>query len=211
VYIAGAGPVGLAAAASARLLGAAVVIIGDVNTVRLAHAKAQGFEIADLSLDTPLHEQIAALLGEPEVDCAIDAVGFEARGHGHDGVKHEAPATVLNSLMGVVRVAGKIGIPGLYVTEDPGAVDNAAKHGNLSLRFGLGWAKAQSFHTGQTPVLKYNRQLMQAILHDRLPIADIVNAKVIPLEDAVQGYESFDHGAAMKFVLDPHGEVAKAA
>jgi glutathione-independent formaldehyde dehydrogenase len=39
----------LAAAASARLLGAAVVIIGDVNPIRLAHAKAQGFEIADLA------------------------------------------------------------------------------------------------------------------------------------------------------------------
>jgi glutathione-independent formaldehyde dehydrogenase len=52
---------------------------------------------------------------------------------------------------------------------------------------------------------------MQAILHDRLPIADIVNAKVIPLEDAVQGYEMFDQGAATKFVLDPHGDVAKAA
>ncbi len=61
----------------------------------MARQKSQGFEIADLSLDTPLHEQIAALLGEPEVDCAIDAVGFEARSHGHDGVKHEAPATVL--------------------------------------------------------------------------------------------------------------------
>src|SRR5579859_3323888 len=58
VYVAGAGPVGLAAAASAMLLGAAVVIIGDVNPIRLAHAKAQGFEIADLSTDTPLHEQI---------------------------------------------------------------------------------------------------------------------------------------------------------
>ena len=31
VYIAGAGPVGLACAASAQLLGAAVVIIGDMN------------------------------------------------------------------------------------------------------------------------------------------------------------------------------------
>ncbi|MCK1975304.1 formaldehyde dehydrogenase, glutathione-independent, partial [Bacillus safensis] len=79
----------------------------------------------------------------------------------------------------ITRPAGAIGIPGLYVTEDPGAVDNAAKQGSLSLRFGLGWAKAQSFHTGQTPVLKYNRQLMQAILHGRLNIADIVNAQVI--------------------------------
>jgi len=55
----------------------------------------------------PLHEQIADILGEPEVDCAIDAVGFEA--HGHEGAKQEAPATVLNSLMQVTRVAGKIG------------------------------------------------------------------------------------------------------
>jgi glutathione-independent formaldehyde dehydrogenase len=52
---------------------------------------------------------------------------------------------------------------------------------------------------------------MQAILYDRLPIADIVNARIISLEDAAQGYESFDKGAAQKFVLDPHGELAKAA
>jgi glutathione-independent formaldehyde dehydrogenase len=181
-----------------------VVIIGDVNTVRLAHAKAQGFEIADLSLDTPLHEQIAALLGEPEVDCAVDAVGFEARGHGHDGVKHEAPATVLNSLMGVVRVAGKIGIPGLYVTEDPGAVDAAAKMGSLSIRFGLGWAKSHSFHTGQTPVMKYNRQLMQAIMWDRINIAEVVGVQVISLDQAPEGYGEFDAGVPKKFVIDPH-------
>ncbi|SEC96861.1 formaldehyde dehydrogenase, glutathione-independent [Pseudomonas anguilliseptica] len=204
VYIAGAGPVGLAAAASARLLGAAVVIVGDVNPVRLAHAKAQGFEIADLSQDTPLHEQIAALLGEPEVDCAVDAVGFEARGHGHAGVQHEAPATVLNSLMGVVRVAGKIGIPGLYVTEDPGAVDAAAKIGSLSIRFGLGWAKSHSFHTGQTPVMKYNRQLMQAIMWDRINIAEVVGVQVISLDDAPRGYGEFDAGVPKKFVIDPH-------
>ncbi|MBG4437039.1 formaldehyde dehydrogenase, glutathione-independent [Pseudomonas aeruginosa] len=194
VYIAGAGPVGLAAAASARLLGAAVVIVGDVNPTRLAHAKKQGFEIADLSKDTPLHEQIAALLGEPEVDCAVDAVGFEARGHGHSGSQQEAPATVLNSLMGITRVAGKIGIPGLYVTEDPGAVDAAAKHGALSIRFGLGWAKSHSFHTGQTPVMKYNRQLMQAIMWDRIKIADIVGVEVITLDDAPKGYGEFAGG-----------------
>ncbi|WP_171408864.1 formaldehyde dehydrogenase, glutathione-independent [Pseudomonas aeruginosa] len=204
VYIAGAGPVGLAAAASARLLGAAVVIVGDVNPTRLAHAKKQGFEIADLSKDTPLHEQIAALLGEPEVDCAVDAVGFEARGHGHSGSQQEAPATVLNSLMGITRVAGKIGIPGLYVTEDPGAVDAVAKHGALSIRFGLGWAKSHSFHTGQTPVMKYNRQLMQAIMWDRIKIADIVGVEVITLDDAPKGYGEFDAGVPKKFVIDPH-------
>ncbi len=206
VYVAGAGPVGLAAAASARLLGAAVVLIGDMNPVRLAHAKSVGFEAIDLTKSDKLEELIEQVLGTPEVDAAVDAVGFEARGHGKDHVT-EAPATVLNSLMTITRAAGRIGIPGLYVTDDPGGVDEGAKHGNLRVRFGLGWAKSHGFFTGQTPVLRYNRSLMQAILHDRLPIAKIVNATVIPLEQAPEGYKNFDSGAAKKFVLDPHGTV----
>jgi len=209
VYVAGAGPVGLAAAASAQILGAAVVMIGDMQAERLQHAKKVGFEPIVLSKSNKLEELIAAVVGKPEVDAAIDCVGFEARAHGANG--EEAPATVLNSLMAISRAGGKLGIPGLYVTEDPGSKDEAAQHGNLRMRFGLGWAKSLSFHTGQTPVLKYNRQLMQAILHDRLPIAKIVNATVISLDDAPQGYQDFDKGAAKKFVLDPHGELRKAS
>ncbi len=204
VYVAGAGPVGLAAAASAHLLGAAVVMIGDINPERLRHAKSVGFEPIDLTKSDKLEELIAAVVGVPEVDASIDAVGFEARGHGAQHVT-EAPATVLNSLMAITRAGGAIGIPGLYVTEDPGAKDEAAKQGNLRMRFGLGWAKSHRFFTGQTPVLRYNRQLMQAILHDRLPIAKIVNATVIPLDEAVRGYHEFDTGVARKFVIDPHG------
>lgn len=209
VYIAGAGPVGLAAAASAQILGAAVVMIGDMNADRLKHAAAVGFTPIDLTKSDNLGELIAAVVGEPEVDSAVDAVGFEARAHGKNG--EEAPATVLNSLMSIVRAAGGIGIPGLYVTDDPGSKDEGAKHGNLKMRFGLGWAKSHRFYTGQTPVLKYNRQLMQAILHDRLPIAKIVNATVIPLKNAPTGYKDFDSGVAKKFVLDPHSLLARVA
>jgi glutathione-independent formaldehyde dehydrogenase len=210
VYVAGAGPVGLAAAASAQILGAAVVLVGDMNQDRLAHAKAVGFEPVDLSKSDKLEELIEAVLGVPEVDAAVDAVGFEARGHGAQHTE-EAPATVLNALMSITRAAGGIGIPGLYVTEDPGSKDKAAQQGALSMRFGLGWAKSHRFYTGQTPVLKYNRNLMQAILYDRLPIAKIVNATVISLDDAPQGYRDFDSGVAKKFVLDPHGMVKKSA
>jgi glutathione-independent formaldehyde dehydrogenase len=206
VYVAGAGPVGLAAAASAQILGAAVVMIGDMIPERLKHAESVGFTPIDLTKSDNLGELIAAVVGKPEVDAAVDAVGFEARAQGKDG--QEAPATVLNSLMSIVRAAGGIGIPGLYVTEDPGATDDAGKTGNLKMRFGLGWAKSHRFYTGQTPVLKYNRQLMQAILHDRLPIAKIVGATVIPLSQAAEGYKAFDSGAAKKFVLDPHGLLA---
>jgi glutathione-independent formaldehyde dehydrogenase len=209
VYVAGAGPVGMASAASARLLGAACTIVGDMNAERLAHARAMGFETVDLSRDATLGEQIEQILGRPEVDCAVDCVGFEAHGHG-SGHRDEAPATVLNSLMEITRAAGAIGIPGLYVTDDPGAADAAARRGSLSIRFGLGWAKSHSFHTGQTPVMKYNRNLMQAILWDRLPIAKIVNVTVISLEQAPEGYRKFDGGAPRKFVIDPHG-VLKAA
>ncbi len=207
VYIAGCGPVGLAAAASARILGAAVVMIGDTNKDRLAHAKKVGFEPIDLNAHDRLGELVEAVVGEPFVDSFIDAVGFEAKGH--DGA--EQPAVVLNQAMDVTRYAGSIGIPGLYVTKDPGSHDEQSAKGALSLNFGLGWSKAQSFHTGQTPTLRYNRQLMQAILHGRIPIADIVNAQVISLEDAPRGYADFDKGAAKKFILDPHGTVAKAA
>ena len=210
VYVAGAGPVGLAAAASAQILGAAVVMIGDMNDDRLKHAESVGFEPIDLRKSDKLEELIAEVVGVPEVDASVDAVGFEARGHGGQHTT-EAPATVLNSLMAITRAGGAIGIPGLYVTEDPGSKDEAAQHGNLRMRFGLGWAKSHRFATGQTPVLKYNYQLMQAILHDRLPIAKIVNATVITLDEAPQGYQDFDNGAAKKFILDPHGTVSKAA
>lgn len=204
VYIAGAGPVGMAAAASSQLLGAACTIVGDLNPERLAHAKRVGFETVDLAKSASLADQIAQILGVPEVDAAVDCVGFEAHGHGAAAAT-EAPATVLNSLMEITRAAGSLGIPGLYVTDDPGGVDQAAKVGAISIRFGLGWAKSHSFHTGQTPVIRYNRALMQAILWDRIPIAKIVNVEVINLDAAPLGYQNFDHGAAKKFVIDPHG------
>ena len=202
VYVAGAGPVGLAAATSAQLLGAAVVIVGDMNTDRLAQARSFGCETVDLNKGGPA-EQIEQILGVPEVDCGVDAVGFEAKGHGAGA--HEAPATVLNSLMEVTAAGGALGIPGLYVTGDPGGVDEAAKKGSLSISLGTGWAKSLSFTTGQCPVMKYNRGLMMAILHDKVHIARNVNAKAITLEDAPKGYAEFDAGAATKYVLNPNG------
>jgi len=207
VYIAGAGPVGLAAATSAFLLGAAVVIVGDLQKERLEQARSFGCETVDVSAGEP-SDQVQQILGEPEVDCAVDAVGFEAHGHGGDAGT-ERPATVLNTVMEVTRAGGAVGIPGLYVTGDPGAGDEAAKTGSLSIRLGLGWAKSLSFATGQCPVMRYNRQLMMTILNDRTQIAKNVNATVLPLDQAPQGYRDFDQGAARKYVLDPHGMLSK--
>ena len=206
VYIAGAGPVGTAAAVGAQLLGAAVVIVADMNADRLANARAFGCETIDVSEEDP-REGIARILGRADVDAGVDAVGFEAKAHGHDAP--EAPATVLNTLMDITGAGGALGIPGLYVTGDPGGIDEAAKVGSLSLRLGLGWAKALSFTTGQCPVMKYNRQLMEAILHEKVHIADAVHATPISLDDAPRGYAEFDAGVAEKFVIDPHNTTGK--
>jgi glutathione-independent formaldehyde dehydrogenase len=105
VYIAGAGPVGLACAAAAQLLGAAVVIVGDLNADRLAQARSFGCETVDLTQKADLPDMIAQIVGEPEVDAAVDCVGFEARGHGAGA--HEEPATVLNDIMTITRAAGR--------------------------------------------------------------------------------------------------------
>jgi glutathione-independent formaldehyde dehydrogenase len=131
---------------------------------RLAQAASFGCETIDLSRGGTLGEQIEQILKVPEVDCAIDCVGFEAKQR-----------------------------------------DEAAKAGNLSLHFGLGWAKSHTFFTGQTPVLRYNRALMMAILHDRIKIAKAVNTTVISLDAAPQSYAEFDKGVARKFIIDPHG------
>jgi glutathione-independent formaldehyde dehydrogenase len=207
VYVAGAGPVGLACAAACQLLGTACVIVGDMIPERLAQARSFGCETVDLTRDASLEDQIAAIVGVPEVDCAVDCVGFEARGHGKEA-SVERPATVLNALMNVTRAGGGVGIPGLYVTGDPGAIDENAKVGTLGIRIGLGWAKSHYFYTGQCPVMKYHRQLMQAILYDKVQVAKAVNVTVISLDDAPTGYRDFDRGAARKFVIDPHGAVA---
>ena len=207
VYVAGAGPVGLAAAHAAQLLGASAVIVGDMIETRLEQARSFGCETVDLTQPGTLAEKIEQIVGEPEVDAAVDAVGFEARGHGKDAA--EAPATVLNDIMGIARVGAGLGIPGLYVTGDPGAMDEDAKIGQLRVRLGLGWAKSHHFTTGQCPVKRYNRQLMNLILSGKAQIAKAVNATVIGLEDAPRGYRDFDQGAARKYVLDPHGMTAR--
>ena len=207
VYVAGAGPVGLACATACQMLGAAVVIVGDLNEQRLAAARAFGCKTVNLSHEQqqPLEQQLAALLGRPEVDCAIDCVGFEARGCGG---REEQPAAVLNQLMGVTRAAGQVSLVGLYVTDDPGSRDANARAGSLSLRIGLGWAKSLTFVTGQCPVKRYNRQLLSMILHSDIDFAKRVNAVVVPLEQAAAAYKDFDGGAAKKYILDCNGLIA---
>lgn len=208
VYIAGAGPVGRCAAAGARLLGAACIIVGDQNPDRLKILQDAGFETVDLRSSAPLRDQIAQIVGQPEVDCGVDAVGFEAHGLGADA-ELEQPHAALNTLFDVVRAGGKIGVPGIYVPSDPSPVDADAGRGRLRLDWGKMWLKSIQVMTGMAPVTNYNRQLTEAILWDRMPyLSKTLNIEVLTLDQAPDGYARFDAGSPSKFVLDPHGLLA---
>ena len=138
VYVAGAGPVGLACAASCHLLGAAVVIVGDMITERLAQAKSFGCETIDLTQ--------GRVAGRPDrsrssvcrrwiplsIASALKRTGMGGR------PLWSKPATVLNSIMDVTRAGGAIGIPGLYVTDDPGGVTRTPKSARWA--FASAWA-----------------------------------------------------------------------
>ena len=112
---------------------------------------------------------------------------------------------MLNSLMTITRAGGALGIPGLYVTGDPGRRHRGGQGGVAVDPHRPGLGEVAHLPTGQCPVMKYHRGLMEAILDDRCQIAKAVNAKVISLDDAPKGYEDFDKGAAEKYVLNPHG------
>jgi glutathione-independent formaldehyde dehydrogenase len=206
VYIAGAGPVGRAAAASARLLGASAIIVGDYNQERLALVEKAGYEVVDTSKETPLVDQIESIVGVREVDCGVDCVGFEAHGYGPSA--EEDPTAVINGLLDVVRFGGGMGIPGIYTAGDPQARNEMEKQGYYSLGFGKAWIKSPTLTGGQCPVLKYNRQLMMAILWGRMDyLLEAINPQVIPLEEAPEAYRMFDEGSPKKFVIDPHGSL----
>jgi len=200
---------GRAAAAASRLLGASCIIVGDVKKERLNLVKQAGYEVADLSKGTPLPDQIEAILGEREVDCGVDAVGFEAHGHGAEA-DEEQPEQVINDLMEVVRAGGGIGIPGVYSEGDPKAKTPNAKQGKMLLDFGKSWIKSPSIVGGQAPVMRYNHGLMNAILWGRMDYLDeIIATEVISLDDAIEAYRIFDEGSPKKFVIDPHGMTGK--
>ncbi len=207
VYIAGAGPVGLSCALSCTLLGAAVVIVGDVNRERLKNAREHGHETIDLSKVkdlTDFADHVKKIIGSPEVDCFIDCVGFEAVGYG--AALHEnEPSVIVNAAMQVTKSGGSLGIPGLYTAHDMGGKTEKEKQGILDLHFGSCWHKGITLTMGQTPVMRYNRKLMEDIMHNKCAIAKELNVQVISLDEAPEAYEKFNAGAPYKFLIDPHG------
>jgi len=209
VYVAGAGPVGICCAASSLLLGAAVVIVGDPRPERLKLVSVlSGVVTIDLTKfdsNDSLAGEIERLTGKKEVDCSVDCVGYEACGLGRTALNNNEAESVLNTCFHVTKATGGVGIPGLYMPADPQGKTAQTKAGIIPMKFGVAWTKGLTIGMGQCPTMAYQRQLMMAILYDRVKLSNALNVKIITIEEAPEAYKKFNEGEAIKYVIAPHG------
>lgn len=203
VAVFGAGPVGLLSAYCSLLKGASEVYVVDSVRERLEKAKELGAIPVDFSKGDPA-EQIFELRkknrgiqqslrpGEEKmkgVDCAIDAVGYQARAD--ENPKHEKPTQVLENCLKVVNATGHIGLIGVYISPDPGAKGEEAKNGIYSFPIADFFDKGITMGSGQAPVKKYNEYLRDLIVNGRAKPGKIVSHH-IKIEDAPEAYSKFD-------------------
>jgi glutathione-independent formaldehyde dehydrogenase len=188
VAVYGAGPVGLMAAYSSLLRGAARVFGVDRVAERLDLAESIGAEPVNFDEVDPVDFIVDETDGG--TDKGIDAVGYQAAGKGGE---EEEPALVLNNLVGTVRPTGSIGVVGLYVPSDPGAPNEHAGEGRLLFEVGKFFEKGQRMGTGQANVKQYNRELRDLIIAGRAEPSFVVS-KELPLADAPDAYESSTSG-----------------
>jgi glutathione-independent formaldehyde dehydrogenase len=206
VAVFGAGPVGLMAAYSCLLRGAAQVFSVDHVKERLDKASEIGAIPINYDEADPV-KQIKERRNGQGVDKGIDAVGYQATARGSSaagGEQDEVPNIVLNQLIDVVSPTGALGIPGLYVPSDPGGVDEHSKRGALSINFGQLFEKGLRLGTGQCNVKRYNAYLRDLIIAGRASPSFVVSHEV-PLDEAPDAYQKFDRRVEgyTKVILNP--------
>jgi glutathione-independent formaldehyde dehydrogenase len=186
VVIYGAGPVGLLAAHSAMIRGAARVMVVDRHPDRLKLAERMGAIAIDDTAGDPV-EQIKELTGGEGADKGCECVGWQC----HDPAGHEVPNLVMNQLVGSVRPTGRIGVVGVFVPKDPKGPDKLAKEGKIAFDMGLFFQKGLSMGSGQCNVKAYNRKLRDLIAADRAKPSFIVSHR-LHLHEAPDAYDRFD-------------------
>ncbi|MER6195404.1 glutathione-independent formaldehyde dehydrogenase [Streptomyces cyaneofuscatus] len=198
VVVYGGGPVGLMAAYSANLRGAAQVLVVDRHPDRLRLANKAGALPVDDSKGDHV-EQILDLTGGG-ADKGCECVGYQA----HDPQGNEEPEATVNDLVASVKATGAIGVVGVFLPQDEGAPTELTKQGKLPFNFGQFWFKGQRIGTGQANVKAYNRRLGQLIHHGKAKPSFIVSHE-LPLDEAADAYRNFDDRLAgwTKVVLKP--------
>ena len=198
VAIFGAGPVGLMAAASARLKGAHRIFMIDHHDYRLDFARA-AYDVETINFDRdddPAEIIIGATAGRG-VDATIDAVGFEAKGSTIEtaltAIKLEGSSgKALRQCIAATRRGGVVSVPGVYA---------GFLHGFL---FGDAFDKGISFRMGQTHVNRWTDELLGHIEQGDLEPEAIISHRM-KLADAPAAYKLFaeKRDDCRKVVLTP--------
>jgi glutathione-independent formaldehyde dehydrogenase len=211
VAVFGAGAVGLLAAHSALIKGAAEVYVVDHIAARLDKAGELGATPVDFSLGDPV-EQIKELrrahglpLGEEPmtgVDVVIDAVGFQARDRSDPG--QENPLQVVSDLARLVNPTGRVGIAGVYAEKDLHPAAEGTPDGRLTVPWATFFSKGVTVGFGRTHDRRYTVHLRDLVLRHRARPGFVVTHHG-PLAEAPAFYRAFDQRAdgIVKAVLTP--------
>jgi len=199
VAIFGAGPVGIMAAKSAWIRGAARVVIVDTLQYRLDKAKATAHCETVLWEDgsKDVVEQIRAITQGRGADVCVDAVGFEPERSFIDRAKavvnlEKGSVKVLEACMSAVRRGGIVSVLGVY----PTTYDN--------FPVGQFFDKGIILKGGQAPAHKHIDKLLGYVQEGKVTLDDIITHR-LPLTDIAHGYDIFDkkEDGCVKVVLDP--------
>ena len=196
VAIFGAGPVGLMAAASCRLLGAERIFMVDHHQYRLDYAvETYGVEPINFDENDDPAETIIERTDGRGVDCSIDAVGFEAKGSTLETVLttmrlEGSSGKALRQEMAATRRGGTVSVPGVYA----GFIH--------SFLFGDAFEKGLTFKGGQTHAQHYMPELLAHISNGDLE-PEVIITHHMPLAEAARGYKIFNdkEEACRKVVL----------
>lgn len=199
VAIFGSGPVGIMAAKSAWLRGAARVVIVDTLQYRLDKAKQAANCETILWEDgaKDVVEQIRSMTEGRGADVVVEAVGFEPDRNLLDRLKsvvnlEKGSPKVLEACMSAVRRGGTVSVLGVY----PTTYDN--------FPIGQFFDKGITMVGGQAPAHKHIDTLLKYVQEGKVRLDDIITHR-LPLSEVAHGYKIFKEKQedCVKVVLTP--------
>jgi glutathione-independent formaldehyde dehydrogenase len=201
VAVFGAGSVGLLAAYSARLRGAARIYVIDAIPERLEKAGELGAVPINFLRSDPVEEirrqqsklrSGSAFRHEKPlggVTCAIDAIGFQARSK--VDYNREDPYWVTEAIAELINPAGRVAVTGVWPSNDIGAVDVSVAEGNLTVPWSKLFNKNVSINMGRDDDERWNRKLREMIVSGAAKPSSVVSHR-ISIDDAPKAFEKFD-------------------
>lgn len=214
VVVFGAGAVGLLAAYSALLRGAARVYSVDAIPERLEKAGEFGaIPINFLSGDPveQIREQQSMWRSGPAfrrenpicgVTCAIDAIGFQARSK--TDYASEDPLWVIEAIAELINPAGRLAIIGVWPANDPDGLVASLKEGKLTVPWAKLFNKNVSIGMGRDDDKRWNSKLRDMIVNGQAKPSQVVSHKLL-LEEASNAFAKFDErqDGYIKVILKP--------